>query len=151
MATANRNRCKQSRASGPASRTTEVAHAVRSAGPSTSAAGDDEELTSEAAAQLLHVSTVTLPSLRVEPELRDAVEGVLAKGETVSSFMEDAVRAQVQRRLVRAKFVEQGLAGLAEAERTGVFYSAEQVLGELLALTQARREQLSPTRRDSQD
>ena len=40
----------------------------------------------------------TFPSLRVEPELREAAESVLRDGETLSSLIETSVREAIQRR-----------------------------------------------------
>jgi hypothetical protein len=71
--------------------------------------------------------TATIPSLRVEPELRAAAESVLEKGETLSSFVEDAVKKQVLYRKTQAEFIARGLASLAEADRTGVYYSSDEV------------------------
>ncbi|WP_422392603.1 YlcI/YnfO family protein [Mycetohabitans rhizoxinica] len=41
------------------------------------------------------MKTATLPALRVEPTLRHAVEDVLNENETLSAFMESALRAGV--------------------------------------------------------
>ena len=38
------------------------------------------------------MKTATIPALRVEPELREAVEDVLGENETLSAFMESALR-----------------------------------------------------------
>ena len=40
------------------------------------------------------MKTATLPSLRVDPALREAAEAVLQEGETLSSFGGPSVRAQ---------------------------------------------------------
>jgi len=77
------------------------------------------------------VKTATLPSLRVEPELRQAAEDLLKKGETLSAFVEEAVRRDIRRRKFRKDFLAEALAAEAEAEATGVYYSAEEVLKEL--------------------
>lgn len=77
------------------------------------------------------MKTATLPSLRVEPELRQAAEEVLKEGETLSGFVEDAVRLSIRRRKVRQDFLAKALAAEAEAEATGVYYSAEEVLREV--------------------
>jgi predicted transcriptional regulator len=71
--------------------------------------------------------TATIPSLRVEPELRAAAESVLEKGETLSAFVEDALKKQVHYRKTQAEFIARGLASLAEADRTGTYYSSEDV------------------------
>ncbi|MCV3735573.1 prevent-host-death protein (plasmid) [Rhizobium sp. TRM96647] len=72
--------------------------------------------------------TATIPSLRVEPELRAAAESVLKEGETLSSFVESSLRRQVEYRKTQAEFIARGLASLAEAERTGVYYTTDDVL-----------------------
>lgn len=83
--------------------------------------------------------TATIPSLRVDPELRAAAESVLEKGETLSAFVEDALKKQVNYRKTQAEFIARGLASLTEAERTGVYYSSEEVLGELRDMLEAKR------------
>lgn len=75
--------------------------------------------------------TATIPSLRVEPELRAAAESVLKEGETLSAFVEDSLKRQVHIRKSQAEFIARGLAALEEADRTGVYYSSEDVLGML--------------------
>lgn len=76
------------------------------------------------------MTTATLPSLRVEPEFRAEVESVLNEGETLSEFVEAAVRAGVQRRLQDA-FVARGLQARDEARQSGDYVSAEAVLRSL--------------------
>lgn len=85
------------------------------------------------------MKTATLPSLRVDPELRAAAEGVLEKGETLSAFVEHAVKAQVHYRKTQAEFIARGLASREEAKRTGIYYSADEVLGELKGMLEAKR------------
>lgn len=82
--------------------------------------------------------TATIPSLRVEPELRAAAESVLKEGETLSAFMESSLRKQIEYRRTQAEFIARGLASLAEAERTGVYYTSEEVLGELREMLDAK-------------
>lgn len=77
------------------------------------------------------MKTATIPALRVTPELRQAAESVLQEGETLSSFVEQSVRAQIQHRRFQQEFIARGLASRDEAKRTGVYYSAEEVLDEL--------------------
>ena len=80
------------------------------------------------------MKTATLPSLRVAPELRQAVEAVLREGETLSSFMEQSLRDEVNRRHTRAEFITRGLASRDEAKHTGVYYSKEESLSALDAV-----------------
>jgi predicted transcriptional regulator len=76
----------------------------------------------------------TIPSVRVEPELRQAAEDVLREGETLSGFMEESLRAGILRRKTQKEFIERGLASADEARRTGEYFSAESVHAELNAM-----------------
>ena len=87
------------------------------------------------------MKTATFPSLRVEPELRDAAESVLQDGETLSGFIEASVRETIERRRTRAEFIARGMASRDEAKRTGVYFAADQVhaeLGQMLAQAKAK-------------
>ena len=85
------------------------------------------------------MKTATLPSLRVEAELRQAAQSVLKKGETLFSFGEASVRTQVRKRQLQDEFIKRGLASLGESKRTGVYYTVDEVMGELRAkLEQAK-------------
>jgi hypothetical protein len=77
------------------------------------------------------MKTANLPSLRVDPELREAAESVLQEGETLSNFIEASVRETIERRRARAEFLARGLAGREEAKRTGSYHTAKSVHGEL--------------------
>ena len=77
------------------------------------------------------MKTATLPSIRVEQAFRDELEASLKKGETISEFIESAVRGTLQRRSGQAEFVARGMASLEEARRTGVTYPAEAVIRKL--------------------
>lgn len=80
----------------------------------------------------------TIPSLRVEPELRQAAENVLRDGETLSSFMEESLRAGIQHRKAQQEFIARGLVSRDEGQRTGEYFAAEEVFDELNGmLTQA--------------
>lgn len=74
------------------------------------------------------MKTASLPSLRVDPELRAAAESVLKEGESLSSLIEDSLRRQIDYRKTQAEFIARGLAGLAEAERTGVYHTNAEVM-----------------------
>lgn len=77
------------------------------------------------------MKTATIPALRVEPQLREAAQSVLTEGETLSSFLEESLKANIERRLHQQAFIARGLASRDEAKRTGEYYSAESVLAEL--------------------
>jgi hypothetical protein len=85
------------------------------------------------------MKTATIPSLRVDPELRAAAESVLKEGETLSAFVEDSLKRQINFRRTQAEFIARGLAGLAEAERTGEYYDADDVHAELRGMLEAKR------------
>lgn len=77
------------------------------------------------------MKTATIPSLRVDPELRNAAESVLQQGESLSSFVEQSLRANIQRRQAQLEFIARGLASRDEARQTGEYFAAEDVLREL--------------------
>lgn len=92
------------------------------------------------------MKTATLPSLRVEPALREAAEAVLKEGETLSGFVEASVRAQVELRQQREAFIARGIASRDKARQTGVYYSLDEVIGKLEArLAQAKAEHAKKT------
>ena len=87
------------------------------------------------------MKTASMPSLRVDPELRHDAESVLRDGETLSSFMEQALRSSIQSRRVQKEFIARGLTSRDEAKRTGEYFSADDVLVEMqdmLSQAQAR-------------
>ena len=87
------------------------------------------------------MKTATFPSLRVEPELRDAAESVLQDGETLSGFIEASVRETIERRRARGEFIARGLASREAARESGVYFAADQVhaeLGQMLAKAKAK-------------
>lgn len=77
------------------------------------------------------MKTATIPALRVEPKLRQAAESVLADNETLSSFVKESLRANIEKRLHQQAFIARGLASRDEAKLSGEYYSAESVLAEL--------------------
>jgi hypothetical protein len=79
----------------------------------------------------LKVKTASIPSVRVEPELRAEVESLLGEAETLSEFVEASVRASVARRRNQAEFVSRGLRSLADARRTGDYVEAGAVVQKL--------------------
>lgn len=88
------------------------------------------------------MKSATIPSLRVEPELRRAAESVLREGETLSGFMEEALRSGIRHRRLQQEFIARGLAARDESRRTGEYYSTEDVFNELsgmLAQAEAKR------------
>lgn len=84
------------------------------------------------------MKSASIPSLRVAPELRAAAESVLKEGETLSAFVENSLRAQIDYRRTQAEFIARGMAAREEAKRTGVYYSADEVVDELREMLAAK-------------
>ncbi|MDY0746033.1 YlcI/YnfO family protein [Paucibacter sp. R3-3] len=86
------------------------------------------------------MKTATIPAVRVEPEFRDELESMLDEGETLSAFVEKALRESLHRRQTQAEFVKRGIAALdrykTEGGRT---YTVDEVVAELRAKTAAAR------------
>lgn len=86
------------------------------------------------------MKTATIPPIRVAPEFRIEVEGVLEEGESLSEFVENAVRQTVSKRQNQAEFVRRGIAAIEETKRTGGGIPSEVVIAKLEAkLAAARR------------
>jgi len=77
------------------------------------------------------MKTATMPALRVQPELRQAAEEILRPGETLSAFVEDSLRRNVEFRRTQQEFIARGLASRDAAKKSGVYVTPEQVLQEL--------------------
>jgi predicted transcriptional regulator len=75
--------------------------------------------------------TASIPAVRVSSELREAAEEVLQSGETLSSFVEEAVRLSVEFRRAQQAFITRGLASSQAAKETGNQLSSAEVLGKL--------------------
>ena len=93
------------------------------------------------------MKTATIPSVRVEPELRAEVESLLGEGETVSEFVEASVRATVLRRRYQAEFIARGMRSLEDARRTGEYVEADAVVKKLQRKLDTARKHMSATRR----
>lgn len=83
-----------------------------------------------------------IPQVRVETELRANLEAVLRPGETLTDFVELAVRNAVEYRRVQTDFASRCDASLAHYERTGVSTPAAQVVAKLESKLAKRRTQL---------
>jgi Arc/MetJ-type ribon-helix-helix transcriptional regulator len=92
------------------------------------------------------MKTASIPAVRVEPELRAEVESLLNDGETLSEFVEDAVRASLLRRRHQAEFVARGLRSLQDAHRTGTFVEAEALVDRLQQKLDAAKKSQKPAK-----
>jgi Arc/MetJ-type ribon-helix-helix transcriptional regulator len=86
------------------------------------------------------MKTATIPAVRVEPEFREELESLLEEGETLSQFVESALRATAARRQAQTEFVRRGLASIADTQRSGQGVAADVVLGKLRAKLEAARQ-----------
>lgn len=77
------------------------------------------------------MKTTSIPPLRVSPELRKQAEAVLEPGETLSSFLLDALTRSIEYRKARQEFIARGLASAAHAKKTGKYVSADRVIEKL--------------------
>lgn len=93
------------------------------------------------------MKTATIPSVRVEPELRSEIESLLVEGETLSEFVESSVRATVLRRRHQSEFMARGLRSLDEARQTGDYVDADAVLQKLQRKLEAARQRKPATPR----
>ena len=90
------------------------------------------------------MKTTTIPPLRVSPALRREAEAVLAEGESLSSFMLEALQNSIVQRRDQKAFVTRGLASAAKARRHGRYVGADAVLAKLSA--RLARVSVKPTR-----
>lgn len=88
------------------------------------------------------MKSAVIPQVRVDAELRAALEAVLRQGETMSEFVEASVRNAVEFRHVQQRFHERGQDAWEHYQRTGLSVPADAVLARLQAKLNARRNQL---------
>jgi Arc/MetJ-type ribon-helix-helix transcriptional regulator len=88
----------------------------------------------------IEMKTATIPPIRVAPEFRIEVESVLAQGESLSEFVENAVRQTVLKRKHQAEFLRRGITAIEETKRAGGGIAAEAVLAKLEAKLVAARQ-----------
>ena len=79
------------------------------------------------------MKTATLPPIRVAPEFRVELEGVLEQGESLSQFVENAVRTTVAKRKHQAEFIRRGIAAIEATKRDGNGLPADVVIAKLEA------------------
>lgn len=77
------------------------------------------------------MKTATIPSLRVDPELRRSAESVLHEGESLSGFVEQAIRQTVAYRQAEQEFIARGLKVRDQARQTGGYVEAGAVVNRL--------------------
>ena len=86
------------------------------------------------------MKTATLPPIRVAPDFRLELEGVLEQGESLSQFVENAVRTTVAKRKNQAEFIRRGIAAIEATQSNGYGVPAEVVIAKLEAKLAAARQ-----------
>jgi len=61
------------------------------------------------------MKTASFPPLRTTPELRQAAEQILEEGESLSGFVEQAIRESIERRQHQQEFIARGLRSREDA------------------------------------
>ncbi len=88
------------------------------------------------------VKSAVIPQIRVEPELRAELESVLKERETLTDFVEAAVRNAIAFRRVQTDFQARAQAASREYHETGVSVPVAAVLDRLQAKLDAKRKKL---------
>jgi predicted transcriptional regulator len=86
----------------------------------------------------LSMKTAMIPPLRVEPELREQVLNVLHQGESLSAFTEASLRAELHRRTAQREFIARGRASAEQAQHSGRYVEADDMLAQLTGWLKAR-------------
>ncbi len=77
------------------------------------------------------MKSATIPSLRVDEELRTAAESVLQEGESLSSFVVQSIRESILRRQTQHEFIARGLRSRDETRKSNDYVSSETVMHKL--------------------
>lgn len=77
------------------------------------------------------MKSATIPPLRVTPDLRQDAQSVLREGETLSGFVEESLRRQIEHRKFQKEFISRGLAARANAKATGNYATKDEVMESL--------------------
>ena len=85
------------------------------------------------------MKSATIPPLRVTPDLRNEAESVLQEGESLSSFVEESIRRQIEHRKLSREFIERGLAARESAKSSDQYASKEDVMDSLRGILDASK------------
>jgi hypothetical protein len=77
------------------------------------------------------MKTATIPSLRVDPNLRRDAEEMLKEGESLSSFVEQSLREGIERRRLHGEFITRGLLSRDNAKESGRYVDSDVVVSRL--------------------
>lgn len=93
------------------------------------------------------MKTATIPAVRVAPEFRAQVEALLNDNESLSEFVETAVRDSVRRRSNQTAFIARGLASLQNAKDQSQYVDADAVISTLERKLNQAKASVKPTLR----
>jgi predicted transcriptional regulator len=85
------------------------------------------------------MKSATIPSLRVTPEFRHDAENVLREGESLSAFVEESLREEIERRRTQREFIARGLAARNCAKASGQYASKYEVMDSLKSILKTAR------------
>ncbi len=88
------------------------------------------------------MKSAVIPQIRVEPELRAALESALRPGETLTDFVEATVRSAIAFRRVQTEFHARAQAASEDYHRTGASVPVDDVVQRLQAKLDAKRKKL---------
>lgn len=80
------------------------------------------------------MKTATIPPLRVTPGLRQDAESVLKEDESLSSFVEESLRKQIEQRKSQQAFIARGFAARDQAKLSECYVSKEALMSSLSAI-----------------
>lgn len=80
------------------------------------------------------MKSATIPPLRVTEDFRHDAESVLREGETLSNFVEEALRKQIEYRKSQQAFIARGLIARDKAKATGQYASKTDVMSSLRSI-----------------
>jgi hypothetical protein len=81
--------------------------------------------------------TATFPSVRTTPATRELAQSVLNAGETLSQFIEDSLKRNIEHRQADRAFIARGLAARDEAKQSGQYVSVAHTMARLRAVQAA--------------
>ena len=90
------------------------------------------------------MKTATLPPIRVAPDFRLELESVLEQGESLSQFVENAVRTTVTKRKNQAEFIRRGIAAIEATKGDGSGIAAAVVIAKLEVKLATARQTKAP-------
>lgn len=105
--------------------------------------GSVAEVVHYVCATLHEMKSATLPAVRVEQELRNELEAVLGESETLSGFVEQAVRGAVNYRRTQMEFLARGEQAWQEYQVTGQSVPAAKVFERIQERIDLRRQELT--------